>query len=226
MNRFDAVKHLYYIGDRTLLSVTKWISRYTRPFNAPMVATMVAKKTNYARSQADVLNEWDLKRDIANNYGNAIHMAVEGWIKYRIIPTQRHLAECVEQFEKQFGRYNWVSEHRIFNEEYELGGTIDLLCEDKKIIADIKTNNTLQKKKKGNFLKPLNKLSVNNLNKVRLQTEVYNQLMGGRYKKLVYMWDGKKFHVIELEDVDITEILAERRAEVVQLKNGEQSTEN
>jgi len=210
MNRFDKIKHKYYIGERQLLSVTKFISRYTRPFNASMVAHMSSKRDGLPPEH--YLDLWDLKRTISTNYGNSIHEAIELWIKYKEKPTQAHLLKAVEKFEEQFGHIEWQSEVKIFNEEYELGGTVDLLSEN--IIADIKTNDTLKSEKKGNFIKPLNKVKVNNLNKVRLQTKIYQELLGKDMQRLVYMWNGEDFEVIELEDIDVSELLNERLLEI------------
>ncbi len=215
MNRFDSVKHLYYLGDRVLKSVTTLINEYTPEFNAPKVASMIAGKGKYAgRKSDDILNEWDLKRDIANNYGTSVHAAVELWIKYGLKPTQPHLLLVVDKFIEKFGIINWESEYRLFNEEYELGGTIDLVSFDSKIIADIKTNDTFKEEKKEKFKSPLSHLKVSNLNKVRIQTKVYQELLSGEYKRYVYNWNGYDFEVTELEDVDVSLLLAKRKAEV------------
>jgi len=214
MNRFDAVKHKYYINDKPLLSVTKLISKYTRPFNSSMVAYMSAKanKNGLKWTAEDYLNYWDLKRTIATNYGNAIHETIEMWIKFGERPTQPHLEYMLDKFIEQFGHIDYQSEVRIFNEEYMLGGTVDLLSDE--YLDDIKTNDTLKEETKGNFIKPLNKLKVNNLNKARLQTSVYDELLKKTRIKRVLMWNGEDFEVIELETVDVSEILADRLKEI------------
>lgn len=214
MNRFIEATHTYMNGELEYLSVTKLIGKYERPFNASMVAHMSAKRSG--KDKDYYLNLWDLKRDIAVDYGNSIHKAVELWIKYQIKPTQPHLLKAVDKFIEQFGHIEWQSEVRLFNAKYELGGTIDLLSEKSKIIADIKTNDTLKEVKKGNFIKPMNKVKVNNLNKVRLQTRTYQEMMeNGEYKRLVYMWNGEDYEVIELEDIDIEPMLSERLIEIM-----------
>lgn len=216
VNRYNDVKHEYYIDDRKLLSVTQLISKYQRPFNAPLVANKIADET---RTAEDILCEWDLKRDIANNYGNAIHKAIEGHIKYGIVPTQAHLKLAVDKFVEKFGHISWESEYRVFNAEYELGGTLDLYSPKHRIIADIKTNDTNKKSKnKGRFIEPLNKYKVNNLNKVRLQTKVYETLMGEECKKYVYIWTGEDFIEQELEDIDLCGILKIRKEEIERKK--------
>lgn len=212
VNRFDKIKHKYYIDERKLMSVTELIGNYIRPFNSNMVAQMLSNKSG--RDKDDILNEWDLKREIAIDYGNSIHKAVELWLKYQIKPTQPHLLKSVEKFIEQFGHIEWLSEHRVFNKEYELGGTLDLYSDTSKIIADLKTNDTNKKGKKGNFIKPLNKLKVNNLNKVRLQTKVYQELIGEDLKRFVYIWNGDNWEEQELEDIDVTEIMQIRKEEV------------
>lgn len=211
MNRFIEATHTYMNGELEYLSVTKLIGKYVRPFNADMVAHMSAKRSGKDKNY--YLNLWDLKRDIAVDYGNSIHKAIELWIKYEIKPTQPHLLKCVNKFIEQFGGIAWESEVRLFNKEYELGGTVDLLSEN--IIADIKTNDTLKEEKKGNFIKPMNKVKVNNLNKVRLQTQIYETMLGKEMQKLVYMWNGEEFEVIELEPIDVQPILNERLIEIM-----------
>lgn len=211
MNRFIELTHQYFNGELEYLSVTKLIGQYQRPFNSSMVSHMVAKKTG--QKQSDILNTWDLKRDIAIDYGNSVHKAVELWVKYQIKPTQPHLLKMIERFIERFGDMEWQSEVRLFNEEYQLGGTVDLMTDT--IIADVKTNDTLKVDKKGNFIKPLNKVKVNNLNKVRLQTKIYETMTGKEMIKMVLHWDGEDFNVIELEDIDVSEILAIRKASLL-----------
>tara|TARA_R110000850_G_scaffold238816_1_gene363469 strand:- start:3 stop:638 length:636 start_codon:yes stop_codon:yes gene_type:complete len=211
MNRFIESTHQYFNGELEYLSVTTFTGKYQRPFNSSMVAHMSAKRSGETKEH--YLNLWDLKRDIAIDYGNSIHKAVELWIKYQIKPTQPHLLLAVNKFIEQFGHIEWESEVRLYNSKYELGGTVDLLSDG--IIADIKTNDTLKIEKKGNFIKPLNKVKVNNLNKVRLQTQVYEMMLGKEMQKLVYMWNGEEFEVIELESIDVSEILQERLIEIM-----------
>jgi hypothetical protein len=214
MNRFIESTHQYFNGELEYLSVTKFISRYERPFNASMVAHMSAKRSGKDKNY--YLNLWDLKRDIAVDYGNSIHKAVELWLKYQIEPTQPHLLKAVRKFQEQFGDIEWESEKRIYNSQYQLGGTLDLVSETSKIIADIKSNDTLKKAKKGNFIKPLNKVKVNNLNKVRFQTKLYQEMeYDDTWKRYVYMWNGEEYEVIELEDIDVSEILQERLIEIM-----------
>ena len=102
MNRFDEVKHEYYIKDRLLLSVTKLIGQYQRPFNSSMVAHMSAKynKNKLDYSANDYLNLWNLKRDIAISYGNSVHYTIEMWVKFKTEPTQKHLQDMLAKFIK------------------------------------------------------------------------------------------------------------------------------
>jgi hypothetical protein len=102
----------------------------------------------------------------------------------------------------------------VFNHEYELGGTLDLYSVKDRIIADIKTNNPMKAGKKGNFIKPLNKVKVNNLNKVRLQAKTYEVLVEEECARFVYHWDGEFYNVIELEDIDVQPILEIRKQEL------------
>lgn len=214
MNRFNKSEHKYYLdNDILLLSVTRFISQYAPEFNASLVAHMVSKSNG--RDKDDILNEWDLKREIASDYGNSIHKAIELWVKFGEMPKQEHLEKAVLEFVglcEEEGQTGGQSEYQIFDEKYELGGTIDYLTDTK--IIDFKTNDT-EKKGKGRFKEPLKDLKHNNLNKARLQLSIYDQLTGGNRKLEVWNWDGDTFTIIPLKKVDVSEILKERLAQIM-----------
>jgi len=92
-------------------------------------------------------------------------------------------------------------------------GTMDLISWDSKIIAVIKTNDTFKESDK-KFSKPFNNLKASNLNKVRLQTKIYQELLGGEWKRKVFVWTGEDFEEHELENIDVSEIMVLRKQEV------------
>ena len=89
---------------------------------------------------------------------------------------------------------------------------MDLINDE--FLDDIKTNDTLKVEKKGNFIKPLNKIKVNNLNKATIQLNIYEVLEGKKRKKRILNFDGYKWTTIEIKDMDVSEILEIRKLEI------------
>lgn len=212
-NRFDKIKHEYYADGVKLDNVTSWLSKYTGDFNPFLIANARAKGKGNTQglSVEDMMNVGDLRNNIAINYGNSIHETIELWIKYKYRPTQKHLEECLDKFISNYGD-EYESEKRIYDKIYMLGGTIDLLSDE--YLDDIKTNET-EKKSYNKMKEPLELYRADNKNKAALQLAVYEFLLGKKRKKRVLNWNGDKWTTIELPDIDVSDIMRERLAQIM-----------
>ena len=217
-NRFDKVKHEYYSDDVKLDNVTSWLGKYTGEYKPYLIANARAngKGNTQGLSVEDMMNVGDLRNSIAINYGNAVHETIELWIKYKYRPTQKHLEICLDKFIEKYGE-DYESEKRIYNVEYMLGGTADLIALTDDYLDDIKTNET-EKKSYTKMLPPLEKYRADNKNKAALQLSVYEFLLGEKKTKRVLNWNGEYWKTIELPDIDVSEIMESKRKEVEQAK--------
>ena len=174
---FDPVTHTYRIGDHTFkYSVTELVSKYVPPFPAGMIAEKVAKKEG--TTPEEVLRKWEINKDIACDYGNAVDKAVQYWVDFKELPKQDHLKEIVERFKKDYTG-ELISQVAVYSTEKSVCGTLDLIEKlgNKRInIIDVKSNADFYKKASGKLLAPYQDLEASNLNKYRLQLSLYRDL--------------------------------------------------
>ena len=175
---FDPITHTYTLDGHTFkYSVTQLIKEYTTPFQAEMIAGMVAKKKGVEREE--ILGMWELKKNIACDYGNAVDKAIQYYVDYGEDPAQKHLKEMTDKFQEDYKGSNLVSQVTVYNLEKSVCGTVDLI---EKLggnainIIDVKSNADFYKKGHGKLLAPFNDLENNNLNKYRLQLSLYRDL--------------------------------------------------
>lgn len=230
--RFTKETHIYEanIGDGVwtpYISGTTFCGRYSPPFPKEIIAARVAEFNSNEGLPNDtiegVLEEWEKAGEVACDFGNSIHGAVEMWIKYGRKPKAPYLLTIVEKFiELKLGKC--AAEKILFNDDMQLAGTADILeqVNGKEIaLLDIKTNGDLYTKK-GKLLPPFNHLASSNLNKYRLQLSLYAHLlteMGYTVTKAEILHViGDEIKVIPIELEDMTLAIEERIKEVSNTK--------
>ena len=151
-------------------SVTTFLGKEF-PFDGKAVAEKVRKipSSKYHSMSVDrILKLWDDSAD----HGTVVHEAVEDYIKEDVWPSDPGLVPLVEQFSKLNFRGDLISEILIWDEEYRIAGTADILeVFDKYIyLWDIKTSNHI---------------TDNKLMKFSMQLELYKRLIEKRFNKPV-----------------------------------------
>lgn len=168
----DHASHIY-TDDSELIyqSTSKFVEGFSEPFNQKMLAEMTAKKRkrvveDTARDRKisipqaqsslpkfsrgittqQVIQEWEAKRDEAANAGTFVHNLVENYIKTGQITDERYTDYC-HFIQKILAKYHsFYSEEILYNEEYMVAGTSDLILQRTKSkqsvmdITDFKTN--------------------------------------------------------------------------------------
>jgi len=174
---FDPATHTYTLNGHTFKhSVTELVSKYVPPFPAGMLAEKVAQKEGTTSDV--VLARWQMNKEIACDYGNAVDKAIQYWIDFKQEPKIKHLQKIVKDFA---GRYDGDlrSQISVYSEEKSVCGTTDIIriVAPKTIdIIDVKSNAEFFKKPSGKLLAPFNDLPNNNLNKYRIQLSLYRDL--------------------------------------------------
>lgn len=135
---FNPINHTYIDPDGKVkyLSGSTFASLVATPFDAQNIAQKVAKDGLTANQ---VLKLWDMKNQIACDYGEAIHKALETYQKFhiyggvlggeeKILPNSPYLAELVKSFFTE-ERKREVARPEVFiaNKELGLCGVIDRL---------------------------------------------------------------------------------------------------
>lgn len=208
-----------------LTSSTTFLSRYSKPFPKEFIAPKSAAKRlregKKGVTTVDVLDMWALNGDISRLYGNAVHKAVEYWIRFEEYPKTDYTRKVVNEF-KKLNLGPCIAEYVMGDVDLMLAGMadiIELVDIDKKIInlLDIKTNADLYDSK-GYLLPPFDHLEASNFNKYRLQLSLYKYFLEKEgwtvYNMKLLHWMDDEFATITVEGEDLSAVLAERAAEI------------
>lgn len=184
---FDEDIHVYYNdkGEK-LLSGTGFSSQYKYPFNPSMILPKMVAKWNV--EAADIQATWDLKRDAATHFGNALHRALELYGKYAQISAKMEksalcdmpfLANVVANYYE--GRDNEVALYEEFVTDGVHCGQIDRLVvtgDRHCVIRDFKTAPDLHKPGSPKMLKkPFNTLPNTPFGAYSLQLNYYADIV-------------------------------------------------
>lgn len=208
MLHFNESTHTYRHHDHTFkYSVTEVVNKYVPPFPAGAVAQAVAKKEGVEPDY--ILQKWELNKQIACEYGDAVDKAVQYWIDFKEEPKQKHLKDIISRFKKDHAG-DLLSQVVVYDLESSVCGTVDVIerLGNKKInITDVKSNADLYKKGSGKLLAPFNDLENNNINKYRLQLSLYKDLFEKRGVSVenISIWHPEK-GIINVQPLNTKEI--------------------
>lgn len=153
---FDEVHHEYTNeAGEVYLSGSGYAAKFEKPFDAQGVADKMALKSGVPTSE--ILAMWELKRDISNGFGTAIHAALELYGKYNghaeALNKTYHIHDhpviknAVESFYKAH-KGTYIHEALVVDHTNKRAGRIDILEKTDKgyIVGDFKTNAEIEGK--------------------------------------------------------------------------------
>lgn len=188
--------HEYWHGSKRLGSVTHLVKQMYPEFNAEAVAFRVCDK--WGMQAQDILNMWEVNRDLAACFGTAVHAAVENYTNYgdRGLPKMPLFREIAESFPGKMA--NVRCEQLITAVDRGLCGLVDRVVEigDELQVQDMKANVEFDKadaKKYKNRLFP--ELPNTKVGKTVCQMSIYADILerGGRKVAptvVAWAWDG------------------------------------
>lgn len=181
----DEKSHSYYYNDEKLKSTTSFMKRFEKPFNKQFISKAVAKRDG--KTQAEVLREWDYKRDMSIVKGKSFHNYMESLLN-RIHPEYDEFElMTIDEQGKYYVDYIKSQELSLLKTELVicdpsvmLGGTIDALFFDNEMnihIRDWKTNNDFTTTSKYKLTNEFSKYEASHLNKYSIQLLIYKILL-------------------------------------------------
>ena len=141
---FDEINHKYTIDGKDLISVTTLVENCFEKFDADYWA---AKKAPKMGITADELKaRWEANAQQARNLGTAMHDKIEKYYM-GITSDSDETFDLFLQFANTHTLHPYRTEWRIFDEEYNIAGTLDFLeCSNGKFtIYDWKRSEKLVK---------------------------------------------------------------------------------
>lgn len=221
---FNPKEHTYTDPDGKVkyLSGSTFANLVATPFDAQSIAQKVAKD---GLTADQVLRLWDMKNQVACDYGEAIHKAMETYQRFhvyggvlggeeKILPNSPHLAELVKSFfTEERKKEQALPEVFVANNELGMCGVIDRLVfldKDSRTveIQDFKSNDL---EKKTTFIKEIREaypdVPKNKLGEYYFQLSFYATIL----KKMGYnvktcrifnlndtQWDEESFKPLDL----------------------------
>lgn len=200
---FNEAEHTYQNKEtgKFYTSVSKLLSLYKEPFDKEFHAARKAKKEGV--SKEEILEKWNKDNKTACDKGQTVHDIIERYLTDAEVLDEKIISDICSVFEKD--DYKLIrSEHLVWNDDYEIAGTSDLICDvDNNTfdVFDFKTNKKfLFENPYGKYLKhPLNNLQQCQYNDYSLQLSLYAYMYSNYANKKVrkiciFYHDGNKFH--------------------------------
>lgn len=192
--------HKYYAGERELISATTFIGGYKPKFESEKLAEQYALKRGL--NTADVLADWDYKRDFSTVKGSAVHLFAENYWNNKIFPYDPTIAINKFGVDDVKDKYETCTKHFLnFYEDakqnlipvkmelvvgdldYGIGGMVDCFFYNKKSkmyeIYDYKTNKEIKLRNHfgQRFSSPISHLDVCEINTYSLQLSLYKHII-------------------------------------------------
>ena len=183
---FDPIAHTYkneFTGE-IYTSASTILGKFKKPFEADAVAERVAKKRKC--TVEEVKAEWKKANDDSKTYGTEIHAAIEMYnktgtydIKYVDIIQAYIDLDLIDA-----KRDNILSEQQVYNHEFKIAGTADIIrLEDKGgfSVFDFKTNKkfNLYSQYGDYLLSPVDHLTACEYSNYALQLSLYAYMYQG-----------------------------------------------
>lgn len=127
---FDSLNHRYYIDNNPdTISVSQLIDKFFPEFDALKAATNLnAKHELYGLPIEEIISIWKKKGIEAAELGTHLHLQIENYYKNQPFNSNTKEFGYFLEFKGQFTSMNPVqTEWRIFDEDYMIAGTIDML---------------------------------------------------------------------------------------------------
>ena len=196
---FEEKYHRYFNPDGIeFMSMSKILKGIQIPFDREGMSKRIAKSRNI--TQAEVLKEWDKKRDDSIDHGNNIHNGMENYFRAEKVSDPK-VEKLAKYFARELDGYKQIIPEKIFyDEEYLVAGQADLVLDRGKgknwvvDIFDYKTNlekgicfDSISRKKsepkdyKKFLLDPVSHLEECNYNIYSLQLSGYAYMMEKTY---------------------------------------------
>ena len=186
--KFDPIKHKYTYQGSHFISVTQFISRFHKEFDTDFWSKKKADERQI--DQSEILKEWKVLNDRANEIGTATHLWLENYFKrkHQELPTDLDVIHRINKFNIIFAKHLHKLtpikfEIMIFSKKWKIAGMIDslFLYKDKLYIIDYKTNKKFTTDEnlefKESLLEPFESYFKSHMNEYSIQISLYSLIL-------------------------------------------------
>lgn len=224
---FDPIEHVYTYEGKKLESASGYTAKYGSKFAGEAIAAKCEK--SWGVKKKDILAMWEGNRDVAADFGTALHKALEHYFNFKsmgetimentdkeenpALPNHPFLREIIDDFEllplEEGELVNEVFLTDIKNMRCGFADRLMILDKKKKVcrVQDYKINVDAEEESSKHKLKaPYNELPKNKISKYQVQMSFYADLLeksGWTVEGLdVFVYEDK-WTFYELEVLDI-----------------------
>lgn len=175
---FEERRHLYWLDDKLIPSVSSKVKDYEYPFDEVKWLPICAKREG--KTEHELKHEWQTINKKGCDLGHETHKFMEDYRGYQI-PTSPQQEAGVKYIKDLEGKYIIsFRELRAFSREHWYAGTMDLPLENivtgNYVIDDYKTNKDLFKGY-GYLKEPFTYLEAHPFNKYQIQLSLYQIML-------------------------------------------------
>lgn len=182
---FDKKEHIYSVGEKQYLSVTKFVKSFFKPFIFEDVIRKMRNGKKWSSHPCFGMNDEEIKNFWNNNteLGTLLHQDIENYFKFHKIPEKKEFKYFLDFHSKmkQDGYDIRFCEISICDHENEIAGTVDAIYSNGKdnILVDWKRIKELKKDEypdnKG--FKCISHIFSNQINDYSLQQNLYKYIL-------------------------------------------------
>jgi len=197
---FDKHKHTYINSKNNVeyISATTLINKYKEPFDVEKFSKLVALRQGVSQ---DIIKEtWAKVKNDACDFGTSIHSLIENYFISNKNINNPIIISFLKHFDKNIYT-NIKNEHILFDHNYNIAGTADIIADIDDTyfdIIDIKTNKKIREKSSYNkfLLSPLNHLPDCEISTYSLQLSLYaymySNIVNKKLRNMHILWFNKE----------------------------------
>lgn len=188
--QFDPDEHIYLVDGIKATSVTELVECFFPTFNTPYWAER--KAPEYGISPDELIEQWRIKGETAANKGSLLHEQIEKHFQNGESFSTQEFQMFLDFMDQHGNHINpFRTEWRVFDENYMIAGTADLLSKNidgsfdlydwKRSKKVVYSDGQLQLTNYNYGFGPLSNLSDNTYNKYVVQQNLYQYILEKHY---------------------------------------------
>lgn len=203
---FDEKTHSYELSDGTkLIGVNELLSLFQNPFYAESIARNMAKEQG--RDYKEIMAEWKQSAEFGTKMHNFASSVINGEDLSKFDYNTKNMAyfNTILIWLYQNKKVNPKSEIKLFNEDFRIAGTIDLI--NGFDIYDWKTNKNIDSNGYNKKMKFFSYIDDSTFNKYCFQLSMYKILAKLNEFPInkTYLLHVQEFKITEMECIDYTD---------------------
>lgn len=194
----DELTHIYTINNKSdFISVTTFVHSLFNNFNADKVIDNIIRGKNYKKSKyynltrEEIKNMWETNRKDAAEKGTKIHLDIENYYNNIIVNNNSVEYLYFKNFLKDNDLKPYRTEWKVWDEEYKITGTIDMVYENKDgtlMIYDWKRSKEIMRNRpfeKYSKIECISHIPDLNFWHYSLQLNIYKRILETKYNKKI-----------------------------------------